>query len=156
MASQSFSVMKNCQGICGILRGRYFGQGSSPKDYTDSYTINHAVDLFPVEARWALMDKWITEKDKADIKVSKSLNFRSDCYKKIVDIGKILEISPPEVLRRILYYSLEYHEGMTSEREFRLSSLKIKAALLKNQIEASLLSINEIMDEIARLEAKEA
>lgn len=155
MANKSISSMKNIQEVCSILRRKYYGDNATSKDYKDSFVINNAIQLFPIEARQTLMDEIITEKDKAEIKVSKSINFRSDCYEKLSNISKMLEIPEAEVLRRILYYSIESDNNSSSQQEMQLSSLKGKVALLKTQIEASMATLNEIMNEITVLEAKE-
>ena len=155
MANKSISSMKNIQEVCSILRRKYYGDSATSKDYKDSFVINNAIQLFPIEARQTLMDEIITEKDKAEIKVSKSINFRSDCYEKLSNISKMLEIPEAEVLRRILYYSIESDNNSSSQQEMQLSSLKGKVALLKTQIEASMATLNEIMNEITVLEAKE-
>lgn len=155
MANKSISAMKNVQEVCSILRSKYYGDSATAKDYKDSFVINNAIQVFPIEDRLVLMDARITEKDKAEIKVSKSINFRSDCYEKLSNISKMLEIPEAEVLRRILYYSLESDESVASQQEMQLSSLKGKVTLLKTQIEASMTTLNEIIKEIEQLEAKE-
>ncbi len=155
MANKSISAMKNVQEVCSILRSKYYGDSATAKDYKDSFVINNAIHVFPIEDRLVLMDARITEKDKAEIKVSKSINFRSDCYEKLSNISKMLEIPEAEVLRRILYYSLESDESVASQQEMQLSSLKGKVTLLKTQIEASMTTLNEIIKEIEQLEAKE-
>ena len=154
MANKSVSAMKNIQDICSSLRSKYYGDNATAKDYKDSFVINNAIQIFPIDARQALMDERISEMDKAEVKVSKSINFRSDCYTKLTDISKMLEIPEAEVLRRILYYSLKSNDSGVSQQEIRLSSLKGKVALLKTQMEASMVTLNEIMNEIAQLEAK--
>jgi|GEM_PF-5468245 len=155
MANKSISAMKNVQEVCSILRSKYYGDSATAKDYKDSFVINNAIQVFPIEDRLVLMDARITEKDKAEIKVSKSINFRSDCYEKLSNISKMLEIPEAEVLRRILYYSLESDESVAYQQEMQLSSLKGKVTLLKTQIEASMTTLNEIIKEIEQLEAKE-
>lgn len=156
MANKSISAMKNIQEVCASLRSKYYGDSATAKDYKDSFVINNAVQVFPIEACQALMDDAITEKDKSDVKISKSINFRSDGYEKLSDISKMLGIPEAEVLRRILYYSMENDNSDSSKNEIRLTSLKGKVALLRTQMEASMVTLNKIMNEIAQLEAKEA
>lgn len=153
MANKSISAMKNISEVCSSLRSRYYGENAQPKDYKDSFVINNAVQLFPIETSKDLMDASITKKDKEDVKISKSINFRSDCYEKLSDISKMLEIPEAEVLRRILYYTLENNNSVTKQDKMKLSSLKGKVELLKTQIEACSETLSEIKDEIARLEA---
>ena len=154
MANKSISSMRNIQDVCASLRRKYYGDNATARDYKDSFVINNAIQVFPIEERQALMEEMITEKDRAEIKVSKSVNFRSDCYEKISDMSKMLNIPEAEVLRRILYYSLERdnNSSLLSQQEIQLSSLKAKVALLKTQIEDSKKTLEEIINEIARLE----
>lgn len=158
MANKSMSAMKNIQEVCSRLRRKYYGDSATASDYKDSFVINNAVQVFPIEACQALMDDSISEKDKADVKISKSINFRTNCYAKLADISKMLEIPEAEALRRILYYSIsmENDTSNSSKNKILLSSLKGKVALLRTQIESSRLTLNEIVDEIAQLEEKEA
>ena len=90
MASKSVSAMKNIQDICSSLRSKYYGDSATAKDYKDSFVINNAIQIFPIDAMQALIDETISEKDKAEVKVSKSINFRSDCYTKLTGISKML------------------------------------------------------------------
>lgn len=155
MSNKSMSVMKDIPDICSVLRSKYFGPGATSTDYKDSYVINNAIQVFPVDSCEDLLDESITEKDNEDTKISKSINFRQDCCKKLSDISKILLISEAETLRRILYYSIQKEDEDVSTNKLSLDQLKRKVCLLKSQLESVMESLNEMADEIAQLEARE-
>ena len=153
--NKSISSMKNIQEVCSNLRSKFYGEAATVKDYKDSFVINHAVDSFTADPS-LLMSGSITDRDRSEAKISKSINFRSDCFEKLNTISKVLQIPEAEVCRRILYYSLDTYEKKNTKNEIELSVLKGKVAILKTQIEASRNTLSEIMDEIAILESKEA
>lgn len=155
MANKSISAMKNIQEVCAILRKKYYGKNARSLDYKDSFIINTAVQNFPIEDRQALMDESITEEDNSDIKVTKSVNFRSDCLEKLQTISTMLGVPEAEVLRRILYYSLKSENKEVPQKKLQLSSLKSKVALLNTQIEICMKTLSDIENEIELLEAKE-
>lgn len=143
--NKSMSVMKNASAICGELRKKYFGESASARDYKDSFVINNAIESFCSKPE-VLMLKEITEKDKEMLKVSKTVNFRANCYEKIQTLSRLLAIPESEVCRRILYYSLMNHENKSGAKN-EISILS-KIAILQTQIEASLHTINEIVSEL--------
>ena len=153
--NKSISSMKNIQEVCSNLRSKFYGEAATVKDYKDSFVINHAVDSFTADPSLLMSDS-ITDRDRSEAKISKSINFRSDCFEKLNTIAKVLQIPEAEVCRRILYYSLDTDEKKNTKNETQLSVLKGKVAILKTQIEASRNTLSEIMDEIAILESKEA
>lgn len=149
---RSSSVMKNSQDVCSALRKKYFGESASPKDYKDSFVINKAIDSFkglPED----LMTELISQKDQSVTKVSKSINYRSDCFERLSTIATALQIPESEVCRRIMYYSLEEHNG--SEAKIEISVLKEKVTFLKKKMEESMAALNEVMLAITLLENKE-
>lgn len=149
---RSSSVMKNIQDVCSILRQKYFGEAASQKDYKDSFVVNKAIDSFkglPED----LMTESISQKDQSEAKGSKSINYRSDCYEKLLTIAAALQISESEVCRRIMYYTLEEHNG--SEAAIEVSALKEKVIFLKKQMEKSMAALNEVMLAISLLENKQ-
>ena len=149
---KSISLMRNIQDVCALLRKKYFGEAASQKDYKDSFVINQAIDAFrglPED----LMTESISRKDQSETKASKSVNYRSDCYEKLTTIATALQISESEVCRRIMYYTLEEHNG--SEATIEVSVLKEKVVLLKAQMEKSMIALNEVMLAISLLENKE-
>ncbi len=157
MAIKSISAMRNIGEICSSLRERYYGSSASAKDYKDSFIVNNAIQIFPIDDCQALMDEVITALDKAEMKVSKSLNLRADCYIKVSDISEMLKIPEAEVIRRILYYSLMINDcsSMMPQQKMQLSLLKEKVVLLKAQFETSMATLNQIINEIAQLEVNE-
>lgn len=152
--NKSMSAMKEIQEICSNLRSKFYGEAATVKDYKDSFVINHAVDTFTADPA-ILMSDSITARDSAGVKVSKSINFRSDCFSKLTVISQVLHIPEAEALRRILYYTLAKDDKKDLQNEIELSVLKGKVALLKAQIEACRHTLSEIMNEIAIIEGKE-
>ena len=149
---RSSSVMKNIQDVCSVLRQKYFGEAASQKDYKDSFVVNKAIDSvkgLPED----LMTESISQKDQSEAKGSKSINYRSDCYEKLSTIAAALQISESEVCRRIMYYTLEEHNG--SEAVIEVSALKEKVIFLKKQMEKSMAALNEVMLAISLLENKQ-
>lgn len=149
--NKSISSMKNIKEVCANLRSKFYGEAATIKDFKDSYVINHAVDSFTADPAMLMSDS-ITDRDKSDVKISKSINFRSDCFQKLTTISKVLQIPEAEVCRRILYYSLDTDDEKSTKNEIELSVLKGKVAILKTQMEACRNTLSEIMDEIAVLE----
>lgn len=150
--NKSISVMKNVSEICSALRNKYFGEAASSKDYKDSFVINKSIENFNGLPEMLMVES-ITFQDQGETKASKSINFRSDCYEKIITISKSLQLSESEVCRRILYYSLEIDNSeVVSPRDIQLSALKNKVILLKTQMENSMSILIDIMNEIALLE----
>lgn len=143
--NKSCSVMKNVREICAELRGKFFGEFASAKDYKDSFIINKAIESFAADPN-ELMAEVISIKENAETKVSKSVNFRSDCYEKIITLSKILNIPETEVLRRILYhYTLEQRSPDHESDDIQLLALKNKVLLLKNELETSLHTLNDVL-----------
>lgn len=149
---RSSSMMKDIQEVCSVLRKKYFGEAASQKDYKDSFVINKAIDAYKGRPN-ELMTQSISQKDQNEIKASKSINYRSDCYEKLSAIATALQISESEVCRRIIYYSLEEHHE--SKAMIESSVLKEKVILLKKQMEESMKALNEVMLAITLLEDKE-
>lgn len=149
--NKSISSMKSIQEVCSKLRSKFYGEAATIKDFKDSYVINHAVDSFTADPAMLMSDS-ITDRDKSEVKISKSINFRSDSYQKLTTISKVLQIPEAEVCRRILYYSLDTDDEKNTKNEIELSVLKGKVAILKTQMEACRNTLSEIMDEIAVLE----
>ena len=152
--NKSVSMMQSISDVCDTLRYKFYGNGASPRDYKDSYIINAAIERFNTEEINDLMDEKISEKDRSENKTAKSINFRSDCYDKLCDIAKTLNLPESEALRRLLIYSLENNDISTHYQDFKLSSLKGKLTLLKKQVTQSLMTIDELTNEIERLESE--
>lgn len=150
--NKSVSVMSSFPELSKKLRIKYFGETASVKDYKDSFVVNHMIQSFNGRPSDLMTDK-ITGLDDSDPKVSKSLNFRSDCYEKIETFAKALKIPESEVLRRIMYYSLETRNA--KKDPVNLSDLKKSAAKLKEQMEESMAALNDLMIVISMLEGKE-
>lgn len=153
---KSCSVMGNVNRICQELREVYFGEQATANDFKDSYVINQAIANFS-DSPTVLMEEDITSKEKqSEGRISKSINFRSNCYEKIKIYSKQIHISESETLRRLLYYSLKEKKANQADtlNSAQITALKAKAELLKTQIEMSAAMMNDIMDAIAELESK--
>lgn len=149
---RSTSMMRDIPEVCCALRKKFFGEAASPKDYKDSYIVNEAIDSFKGSPE-DLMTPSISQKDQNEIKVSKSINFRSNSHEKLSAIATTLQISESEVCRRIIYYSLEEHQERKAMIE--TSILKEKVIHLKRQLEESMKALNEVMLAITLLEDEE-
>lgn len=147
--NKSSSVMNNIKEVCAALRQKYFGETASPKDYKDSFVINKAIDSFRGLPK-DLMTESISQKDQSETKVSKSINYRTDCYEKLLTIATALGVPESEVCRRIIYYSLEEHSD--NKTTIEIITLKEKVIYLKKQMEESMKALNEVMLAISLLE----
>lgn len=141
---KSVSVMRDAAEVCGELRIKYFGDLASAKDYKDSFVINKAVEDYK-DSPEKLMSDIISKKDQNSTKVPKSINFRAECFEKIITISNVLHISEAEVCRRILYYSLDNEESADMDFVKDTSALQGKIALLESQLEASMATLHEIL-----------
>lgn len=146
---KSLSMMNNVVEICDGYRKRIFGNSATAKDFKDSFVINKCVEDFDGKPE-ELMDEKITEMDQGQMKMSKSVNFRSDCYEKVSTYSKLLHIPDSEVCRRILYYMRDADNEVSNPVQF--AALKSKAALLQTQMEACMKTMCEILKEIDELE----
>lgn len=137
--------------VCTELRCRYFGPYASAKDYRDSYIVNHAIQHFsglPEE----LMDDSITILDRSDTKVTKTLTLRSDCVAKLSVLAGVLHITDAEACRRILYHALQDTGNTSSNNSLKLSELKTKLLLLEKQVNACVVTLKTLLDEIECIE----
>ena len=101
------------------------------------------------------MEGKISELDQSHTKASKSVNRRADCYEKLNTYSKILNIPESEVCRRLLYYVLEAGVANSAEKT-QLVSLKSKVILLQTQIEESMKTLFEIIEEIEDIEERKS
>lgn len=144
------------------LRISFYGVSSNAQEYKDSYVINEAIDRFKTEDVNELMDEKITEFESQEKKLSKTVNFRADCYLKLNSLSARLGISPAEACRRLLYYSAHNIEKTTPNNyssPHELTQLKAKMLLLEAHVkilekEISLTRevLSEITTEIIKLE----
>lgn len=149
---KSMSMMKNVVEICSLLRAKYFGEAATVKDYRDSFVINHAIEGFKESPEQLLLDV-INEKDRSNIKTSKSLNFRMDVYERICTISKLLEIPEAEVVRRILYYCIENKDSTADDYHvLQMTALKEKVVLLQKQVDDARNTIMNIMSLVEEYE----
>ena len=88
---KSLSMMNNVAEVCGQLRRKMYGKNATAKDFKDSYIINNCIDYYCGKPE-DLMKKEISELDQSQGKTSKSVNFRSDSYKKLNTYSKILNV----------------------------------------------------------------
>lgn len=150
---KSISAMKNIQDVCSKLRIKYYGTAASITDYKDSFVINNAIDLFNDKPE-VLMSNEISKQD-LEVKTSKSINFRSNCYEKLSTLAKLLNIPEAEVCRRILYHSLESSDTAASS-QMKMVVLMGKIKLLKSQIALCAETLEEIMLEITLVEGEQS
>lgn len=153
--NKSMSLMKSITDKCLLLRKQYYGEQATVKDYKDSFVINKAIDDFRLLPE-KLMSDSITAADQAEPKVSKSVNYRSDCFQKLTALSETLGIPDSEVCRRILYYSLEEHgKGNDDMQITTFNDLKLKAADLKKQMKICMATLNELTLAISLMEGGE-
>lgn len=142
------------------LRTAFYGQNASAAEYRDSFVVCETIARYEEDAALLMNDR-ITESERTEKNITKTLNFRADCYLKLTSLADQLAISPAEACRRILYYTAEY-APKTSSKEFtphELSQLKAKILMLEESVKAlgkALLltqnALSETKTEITRLE----
>lgn len=148
--NKSISAMKSIEDVCSFLRSKYCGRMASAKDYKDSYVINKAIELFAEDPQ-LLMSEAISERDR-EAKISKSINFRSDCFGKITSLAKILCIPEAEVCRRILYFSIDKAPDKITVANAELASLRSKVAVLVAQLDLCQKAVKDLLKEISLME----
>lgn len=149
---KSLSMMKNVGEVCEQLRRKMYGKDATAKDYKDSFIINNSIDNFSGNPE-NLMEEKISELDQSHGKTSKSVNLRADSYKKLNTYSKLLNIPESEVCRRLLYYVLETGVANSADKT-QLVALKSKVILLQTQIEESMKTLFEIIEEIEEIEER--
>lgn len=148
--------------VIPTLRMAFYGVSANAQEYRDSYVINEAIDRFKTEDVSELMNEKITEFERQEKKLSKTVNFRADCYLKLNSLSASLGISTAEACRRLLYhsaYNIENTIPNNHSSSQELTQLKAKMLLLEshvNNLERQILltkeAFNEITTEIIKLE----
>ena len=142
---KSYFVMDNIGDICSELRNRFYGSNASPKDYKESFVINHSVESF-IASPQRLMSKDIEAKEKSSKKMPKSINLRSSCSERVSLLAKTLNISESEVIRRILYYTvLNEDQNADKTSDMKLSEIKDQLTFLRSQVKQQLQIIDQIL-----------
>lgn len=143
--------MKNFPEICSTLRTAYFGEDAIPTDYKDSFIVNQAIELFS-DCPDVLNSAYYTALDKIDTKLTKSLTLRQNCIEKLKTYSEILGISEAEVLRRILYFSVDESNKETTDTTINLSELKAEVVVLEKHLSAVMTTVETIKQKITKLE----
>ena len=140
------------------LRALYYGTSATAQEYKDSFVINQAVDKFNIEDVHALMSEAISEFERQEKHLVKTVNYRASSFFKISSISEKLSISHAEACRRVLYYSSGALEEETapnnnySTHEHELTQLKAKLVLLQGymkNLNKEVQRVQEVIDEIS-------
>ena len=142
------------------LRALYFGTSATAQEYKDSFVINEAVDRFNTKDVHSLMSEDISETEKLEKPLVKTVNYRASSFFKISSISESLEISHAEACRRVLYFSasngaLEEETAPNnnySTHGHELTQLKAKLVLLQGymkNLNKEVQRVQEVIDEIS-------
>lgn len=142
--------MYNFTEICDTLRKKYYGENALPTDYKESYIVNQTIELFS-DCPDVLISAYCTELDK-NVKATKTLTLRQSCIEKLKTYSEILGISEAEVLRRILYFSVDESNKETTDTTINLSELKAEVAVLEKHLSAVMATVETIKQKITKLE----
>ena len=152
--NKSVSMMNDVKEVCEELRPKFFGQNATLNEYRDSFVANAAVERF-TEDPDVLFTEAINEKEQNCVKAAKSINFRSDNYAKITEIANIYQKTEAEILRRILYYWVDFsYPDDPSIIIPELNSLRNRAKLLRKRIAECNEILDALLEEIGEVEGK--
>lgn len=151
--NKTIPMMNDCVNLLSELRSRYYGKTAKAKDFKDSHIVNCVISEFDSHPS-QLMTEAITEIEESAPKIAKSINFRADNWEKLSTFAGILGITPMEVCRRLILYTVingKTNSSIIKDNE-NLSMLKSKLSLLEMQIHACMTTLAEIVQEITKLE----
>ena len=152
--NKSVSMMNDVKEVCGELRPKFFGQNATLNEYRDSFVANAAVERF-TEDPDVLFTETINEKEQNCVKAAKSINFRSNNYEKITEIANIYQKTEAEILRRILYYWVDFsYPDDPSIVIPELNNLRNRAKLVKKKIAECEELLDSLLEEIDELEGR--
>ena len=140
------------------LRALYYGTSATAQEYRDSFIINEAVDKFNTEDVDSLLSDAVSEFERLEKPLVKTVNYRASSFFKISSISESLRISHAEACRRVLYYSASNAPEETapnnnySTHEHELTQLKAKLVLLQGymkNLNKEFQRVQEVIDEIS-------
>ena len=131
--NKSVSMMNDVKEICEELRPKFFGQNATLNEYRDSFVANAAVERFT---------------EDPDV-------LFTDNYAKITEIANIYQKTEAEILRRILYYWVDFsYPDDPSIIIPELNSLRNRAKLLRKRIAECNEILDALLEEIDEVEGK--
>lgn len=138
------------------LRKHFFGPAATSASYRDSFVICEAIDKFAGDVD-DLLSEEVEAKDSGP-KTAKSVTFRLETFEKVNNLAVLSDLSYAEVVRRILYYTLEQistnpDSERTTEYERIISSLKTKILVVAAALDDAMTALNSLVDEVEYLEA---
>lgn len=150
---KSMSVMENIEEVLDILRKRHF-QSDSRFEIRTSFILNEIIMRYksPLEE---LMKDDISKIDRKHIKKPVSVNFRRESYQKIVNLAQLSNVSVAEILRRIIIHDLLYdtsQKGESTEENRDIMALKLKVAVLREDLEKILKQVIDIETQLNNLD----
>lgn len=150
---KSMSVMENIEEVLDILRKRHF-QSDSRFEIRTSFILNEIIMRYksPLEE---LMKDDISKIDRKHIKKPVSVNFRRESYQKIVNLAQLSNVSVAEILRRIIIHHLLYdtsQKGESTEENRDIMALKLKVAVLREDLEKILKQVIDIETQLNNLD----
>lgn len=150
---KSMSVMENIEEVLDILRKRHF-QSDSRFEIRTSFILNEIIMRYksPLEE---LMKDDISKIDRKHIKKPVSVNFRRESYQKIVNLAQLSNVSVAEILRRIIIHDLlddTSQKGESTEENRDIMALKLKVAVLREDLEKILKQVIDIETQLNNLD----
>ncbi len=141
------------------LRKHFFGAGATSASYRDSFVICEAIDKFAGDVDDLLSEE--VEVKESGSRTAKSVTFRAETFEKVNNLAVLSDLSYAEVVRRILYYTLEQISSnpdseRTTEYERIISAFKTKILVVAAALDDAMTALNSLVDEVEALESNRA
>lgn len=140
------------------LRKHFFGAGATSASYRDSFVICEAIDKFAGDVDDLLSEE--VEAKESGSRTAKSVTFRAETFEKVNNLAVLSDLSYAEVVRRILYYTLEQissnPDSEKTEYERAISALKTKILVVAAALDDAMTALNSLVDEVEALESNRA
>lgn len=137
------------------LRKHFFGAGATSASYRDSFVICEAIDKFAGDVDDLLSEE--VEAKESGSRTAKSVTFRAETFEKVNNLAVLSDLSYAEVVRRILYYTLEQissnPDSEKTEYERAISALKTKILVVAAALDDAMTALNSLVDEVEALES---
>lgn len=137
------------------LRKHFFGAGATSASYRDSFVICEAIDKFAGDVDDLLSEE--VEAKESGSRTAKSVTFRTETFEKVNNLAVLSDLSYAEVVRRILYYTLEQissnPDSEKTEYERAISALKTKILVVAAALDDAMTALNSLVDEVEALES---
>lgn len=137
------------------LRKHFFGAGATSASYRDSFVICEAIDKFAGDVDDLLSEE--VEAKESGSRTAKSVTFRAETFEKVNNLAVLSDLSYAEVVRRILYYTLEQissnPDSEKTEYERAISALKTKILVVATALDDAMTALNSLVDEVEALES---